>query len=114
VSGQPFPPGADVGRGRCRAPAHVGDPLEQLAVVHARLGPTWRQAQDVSLCADCLADFAVAASAFPPDVKVINVDFPDGRAVATEVPRLHVYVLAEDGRFHEVTGESEADGPPRG
>lgn len=94
-----------MGRGVCRAPAHVGNPRELLDVIHARLGVTWETAEDVSLCADCLADFAVALAGIPPDVKVINVDFPGGYARATEIPHLRVFVLATDGRFHEVKGE---------
>jgi hypothetical protein len=82
MSAQRFPAGADVRRGPC-------DGLWCLTksdqdVVPARVGPSWRQALAMDLCANCLADFAVAG----------NV-----------ILEAHVYVLAADGLFHEVKGD---------
>jgi len=77
VIDQPFPEGAAVGWGRCQAPiCHHGDG----PVVDAKVGDTWRTAVDVSVCADALADFAIAPAALGG----------------------HVWARATDGLFHEV------------
>lgn len=79
---QRFPEGADPHPGRCasrlcRAPA--------ADVVAARLGATWREALEVMLCAECLADMAAGA----------------------DVIGAHVFALCDDGLFREV----RYDGP---
>jgi hypothetical protein len=109
MTAQPFPDGAVIRRGRCGG-VFCRDAIGDADVVDARVGPTWREAMPMDLCAECLADFAVANVAIPPDVKLINVDFPGGRARVTEIPRFRVYVKAAgDGLYHEVTGELTAD-----
>jgi len=104
VTKQPFPPGADTHRGLCDG-VYCRDDFKLRDVVDALVGETYRQAGLVRLCANCLADFAVMATMVPPDVKMIQVDFPDGHAVATEIPHLRVWAKGADGLFHEVRGE---------
>lgn len=72
--------------------------------MRCRVGPTWRTALALELCADCFADFAVADAVIPPDVKVVAVDFPAGGAEVIEIPHLHLYAESTDGLYHEVKG----------
>jgi len=59
------------------------------------------------LCADCLADFALMSGTIPRDVSVnvVTFDPATGRADALALPHLRVWAEAEDGLFHEVTGD---------
>jgi hypothetical protein len=78
-SSQSFPDGADVFIGDCDGLCH------RLAVhiAYARIGPSWRQAIDVHLCAECLADYVIGAP-------MVNG---------------HVYAMATDGLYRELKGD---------
>ena len=83
TAAQPFPAGADTRPGHCAGVFCQGRPA---TVVAARVGPSWRQALALDLCADCLADFAVANLA---------------QLTAGGEP-VHVYAQGRDELFHEV------------
>lgn len=120
---QPFPDGASVRLGYC-AGAFCRDERKGGEVVRCRVGPTWRTALDIELCADCLADFAVADQAIPDGVQLFAVvGRPGGNAEPLEIPHMHIYAEATDGRYHEVKAGHEwrgtapaagcdCDGPP--
>lgn len=80
-----FPTGAHTKQGRCEG-LFCRARWDEVEVVPARAGRSLRDALAMRLCADCLADFAVAG-----DLGV------------------HVYALAGDGRFHAVEGEIEGE-----
>jgi hypothetical protein len=84
VSAQSFPDGASVRIGVCDAPLHRGGACCE--VVRARLGPSWRTAGALVLCAECLADFVVS----PAPVVA------------------HVWAEATDGLYHEVESPDAA------
>jgi hypothetical protein len=102
---QPFPDGAKTAPGACQGAFCQGAPA---VVVRVLLGETYRTARLMDgLCADCLADFAVVNQAIPGDVNVhaVTVDPATGVASVVELPHLRVWAEAEDGLFHEVTGD---------
>ena len=74
---QPFPLGCAVKDGYCDGVYCISRGDSQL-VASARVGPE----QDMDLCADCLADFAGGAR---------------------QIPTVHVYAVALDGVYHELT-----------
>jgi hypothetical protein len=75
-TGQKFPAGAKVETGNCDGLCR----RRQLEVAPTRLGPNFRLALEYRYCAECLADYILGAP----------------------VMGGHVYVLADDGLFHEV------------
>lgn len=104
---QPFPAGALIFRAGCSGVYCGGDgDFTVKSVVRAYIGPTPEAAQRnplVTLCADCLADFAVASS---PDMPTIHVpEVVDGAITFRLLERFHVYAEGTDGHFHEVRGE---------
>lgn len=104
ATSQPFPDGAEIRIGYCGG-AFCRDDRRAAEVVPCMVGPTYREAMALELCADCLADFAVVNDAIPADVKVVAVDFPGGRAEVHDVPRFRVFARSSrDGLYHEVTG----------
>jgi len=76
-----FPVGAHTERGRCDGLFCRGATVDA-DVVPARVGRSWRTALSMRLCADCLADFAVAGDL-----------------------GCHVYALGTDGLYRAVEGE---------
>jgi hypothetical protein len=87
---QPFPLGTAVQNGNCDGVYCFMHPVEVL-VASAKVGPSWRNAVSMDLCANCLADFAAAG---------------------TVITQAHTYVLGLDGLYHEVKGTltTELDG----
>lgn len=79
---QRFPAGAELRHGRCTAPLHdpATGPLE-VATVRLRLGVGPAIEHGYYLCAECLADFAVA-----------------------HLPGAYVLAKGTDGDWHEVAG----------
>jgi hypothetical protein len=111
VSGQPFPAGAVILRGQCDG-VYCRDLHRTDDVVDAMVGPSYRQAQAMSLCADCLADFAVAPKVFdalgiPPDVVIHVAEMgPDGTPTVEALGQaFRVWAKGTDGLYHEVKGE---------
>lgn len=104
---QHFPAGAKVIEAGCAGVYCGGDgDFTIKPVVRAFVGPTPETAQRnplLTLCADCLADFAVANA---PDFPTIHVpEVVDGAITFRMLERFHVYAEGEDGDFHEVKGE---------
>jgi hypothetical protein len=77
-TGQRFPAGATVKLGTCAGLCR----RTGVDVVSARVGPTYRQAKDMPLCAECLGDFVTGAP----------------------VMGVHVYALTDDFLYHEIRG----------
>jgi hypothetical protein len=111
VSGQPFPAGAKIIRAGCYGAFCGGDGdfttkdvvrtiLTADPITHEN-APRPREA--MTLCADCLADFAIGASELPQ--VFVAIPDPDAGVAVTNVSEFHVYVEAVDGQFHEVKGK---------
>ena len=83
MSGEQFPAGAGVRRGYCDG-VYCFTKREKSDVLPVRLGPSWRKAIDMHLCASCLADFVAAG---------------------TVIESAHLYALAIDGLYREVKGD---------
>ena len=80
---QRFPTGAELRVGRCTAPLHEPAPNGsiEVATVRLRLGVGPAIEHGYFMCAECLADFAVAG-----------------------LPGAYVLVVGTDGDWHEVAG----------
>jgi len=103
-STQPFPAGAKIMAGPCGGVYCRGVKPTIKPVVRAMVGPTYRQAMEITLCADCLADFAVVNGPDMPSIHVPDVD-SSGAITFRMIERFKVWAEGEDGLFHEVKGD---------